>query len=298
MISNSRTFRFLVIFNILHIIIGVLSFIIALTQFSSAALDNASLIDFRCLNIIHAMTGAIGLHMILKNFGSVVAKMLCAVSFVLSLWTLCFYSDTLAQESSQFESMREIRRLDGGQELVTDDTIRSHVGKLAICSIMILLSLIEVVISATGFLILERLHGDTTSTNLKPYVKPVLATANRRRRQQMAFVALMKICCGLATLCLGSYLEALYKKKTAFIKIGWHILAGSVIFMGACIDLRALYGGRGWNLLNLKISLLFSVTSAVLSIKTLDYTMSNYFVADVREYSRFDELKMELQVSV
>lgn len=294
--SEHKFWKTLLSLNIAHIIIGILSLILALVQFSPATLDNASLIDFRLLNIVHTVTGSVGLHMILKNFGSVVPKSLYCLSFALSLWTLAFYADSLAQESTQFESMREIRRLDGGQELVTDEMFRSHVGKIAVCTLMVLLSLVELAISGACFLIMERLNSENSSS--KSLIKPVVSSSNRRRKQQMAFVALMKIACGLATVCLGSYLEALYKKKTAFMKMGWHILTGSIIFFGACVDLRALYGGKGWNILNLKVSLIFSVASAVFSLKTLDYAMSNYFVADLREYSRYDELKLELEVIV
>lgn len=298
--SKRQSQKLLVILNIGHIVVGVLALVFALLQFSPIGLDNASYIDFRLLNIIHIVTGSVGAHMVAKNFGSVVAKSLYCLSLTLALWTLAFYSDTLAQESAQYESMRAIRKMEGGEELIDDEVVRSHGGKLAVCALMIVLSLAESAFSVASLVVLERLASDTYS-NLRSSIRTANGGRKQQsihainRRRQMAFVALMKFFFSVSTVALGAYLESLYKKRTGFIKVGWQELTGAIAFASACVDMHALYG-RTHNLLNLKISLVLSVVSAVLSIKTLDYNMSNYFVLDVREYSRYDELKSELQV--
>lgn len=266
--------------NIVHIVIGMLSVGFALSQFAPVNLGS-TFIDFRLLNFSFIIVGAAGLHMLTKNFGSVIVKALYSLSFLLGVWTCTFYADCCAEEVKIYDSMLEIQKLEGGSELISEHSIGNQIGKIIICSLMIVLGGVGALNSLLSMMILNILASDSYSNLKNPH--------RSMHRRQMAFVALMKIFFSTATMALGAYLESLYKEKGHFIKIGWQEIAGGLGFVSGVLDLHALYS-IGHNLLNLKVSLIISVLSAVFSLKTLDYCMVNHLVIDLRDYARFDTM--------
>lgn len=264
--------------NFIHITVGLLCLGLALSQFAPVNLGS-TFVDFRLLNFIHIVTGSAGMHMLKKHFGSVAVGVLYCTSFSLGLWTCAFYSYSCAEEVRVYYSMLDIQKSDGGEEFITQISLGNQIGKIVICSTMVVLGFGESVISFVSGYSLNKLASDSYS-NLK---NAYSATHTR----QMAFVAFMKAFFSLAAMILGAYLESLYKAKGHFIKIGWQELAGCVGFVSAFLDLRALYS-NSHNLLYLKIAMTVGVTSAVFSLKTLDYAMVNHFVIDLRDYSNFD----------
>lgn len=269
--------------NIIHIVVGTLSFGFALSQFAPVNLGS-TFIDFRLLNLSFIIVGAAGLHMLTKNFGSVIVKALYCLSFVLGVWTCAFYADCCGEEVRIYNSMQEIRNLEGGEELINEHSIGNQIGKIVISALMIVLGCVGAMNSLISIIILNVLASDSYSSLKNPH--------RSMHRRQMAFVALMKIFFSIATMALGAYLESLYKTKGHFMKIGWQELAGGLGFVSGILDLHALYGAHH-NLLNLKVSLIVSILSAVFALKTLDYSMVNHLVIDLRDYTRFDTMLLD-----
>lgn len=264
--------------NAIHILCGLLAFGLGFSQFSSIALDN-SFIDFRFLSLIHLVTGSCGTYMVSHNRGSICAKTLYYVSLTFSLFCIGFYAEAVREAVTRSGERSELldQASDPAEISVFRDLKLNQIGKIVVSSVMIGISLIEAVASMGSIAILDCLASELISVS----GAKVKRLAHREGR--LTFLAAMKIFFGALSIALAGYLEDQNKVADRYVTIGIAELSAGFSVVSGIIDLISLYSKRH-QLLNLKVGIVFSVVSAVMTIKTLDYLVVSKYPKELQGY--------------
>uniref|UniRef100_A0A914XLG6 Uncharacterized protein n=1 Tax=Plectus sambesii TaxID=2011161 RepID=A0A914XLG6_9BILA len=270
--------------NSVLIVLGLIAVGLAGSQFSDIAIDNYREIDLRLLNWIHVLTGVVGIYSVVRKYGSIAIKTLYSVSIVIGICTAIFYGFTTAKVAKVYNELRGYSQKEGFEEDGYSNDAQLNIGKLVVCGIMIGVGALAAVVSLIAQTLLEKLAINYIPPATKQHIR-----ALQRNKTRLMTIAVIKLLAGCGTLALATYLEYQYgmEGRDQYIVIALDHIAAVFAVCSAFIDLCAITGYRQ-NLLNLKVSVVISVVTAVWCLKAVDYMMATYFVNDLQSYLTYN----------
>uniref|UniRef100_A0A914P1I6 Uncharacterized protein n=1 Tax=Panagrolaimus davidi TaxID=227884 RepID=A0A914P1I6_9BILA len=189
-----------------------------------------------------------------------------------------------------YRQLLTLQDVQGFQQEYSND-LNNYVGKIVISSVMIGISAATALTSMIAVLILDKLVVIDGTPNWMALGREH-ELEMKYNMTQLTSIAVIKLVLGLGTLGLAAFLEyqhELVGGRDNYIKIALDHIAAMLTVTSAIIDLYAVLG-KGHNLLNLKVSIAFSIIAAVWTLKSVDNGMYPYYKNDLRYYRTVNNL--------